>query len=264
MKESLEYYNKFDDKLLKDYALGNKRIVSAIETLARFVPEQSKDILDIGCGIGWSTFEFSRFYPNSKITGVDLSPVLINKANSLFKNENLNYQVFDITKEFPKNQYDIIVMLDVYEHIPLVDRKKFHSSIDKLLKSNARLIIACPSVYHQDFLRKNNPSGLQPVDEDVDLGILQEFADDVNGSIIYFEFQDIWKPFDYLYVVIQKSELYNSLPSIKSNIDFEVEPKVFRNKRLKKNLDIDFKLLSRESVFSRVKRKIVNFIKDFS
>ena len=83
MKESLKFYNHFDEKLIKDYAYGNKRIISAIQSLAEYVPCGEKiDVLDFGCGLGWSIYELPRFFKNATFEGLDLSPVLIDETKN--------------------------------------------------------------------------------------------------------------------------------------------------------------------------------------
>ena len=182
MKESLEFYNNFDKKLIDDYVLGNKRIESAIINLCSFIPLSSKNILDVGCGLGWSSYEFSKHLKNSQVLGIDLSNVLVKTASKLFRNSNLSFEVFDVTKDLPEMKFDAIVMIDVYEHIPIDNRQNFHKSLKKLLNEQGRLILACPSKYHQLWLKKNKPEGLQPVDEDVDNKVITEIAKDIGGA----------------------------------------------------------------------------------
>lgn len=257
MKESLEFYNQFDNKLIKDYANANKRLKSAIENLAKFIPFKNDiEILDIGCGIGWSTFEFSRFFPKAIVQGIDLSPILIKKAKTLFNNHNLSYDVFDITKDIPKNTFDVIVMIDVYEHIPIHHRNDFHLSLLNLLKEDGRIIMACPSVFHQNYLKENNPEGLQPIDEDIDQNVIQGLGRDIEGEIIYFEYQKIWRAYDYLYAVLQKGVYYNCKIDIKTSTTFQIENQNQRLKRLKDNLNIEFNIINKQSLINRILKKV--------
>jgi len=256
MKESLEFYNNFDNKLIKDYANANKRIKSAIESLAQFILEkENSSILDIGCGLGWSTYEFSRFFQNSTIEGVDLSPVLIDKAKTLFQNANLKYKVFDVLENIPDREYDAIVMIDVYEHIPVSERSRFHKSLNDLLKTEGRIIMACPSIYHQDFLKKHNPNGLQPVDEDVSHQNLQTLCSDINAEMIYFEYKSIWRQYDYFYAVIQKNVHYDSPLKIRDNKIVKIENRNLRLKKLKDKLDITFPRSNSKRILKKIIKK---------
>jgi len=264
MKESLEYYNKFDKKLINDYVLGNKRIVNAIRQLGSFIPKNSKNILDIGCGLGWSSHEFAKAFSTSEVLAVDLSPVLIDTASKLFDSQNnLTFKSYDLTQGLPKNIYNAIVMIDVYEHIPLVDRVEFHKSIKNILAKNGRFILACPSKYHQDYLKKNNPSGLQPVDEDVDFETINNIAKDIDGEVTFFEYQNIWNNYDYLYAVIERNPQYgNRDKAIKGSV-LNLEQQKERELRVKLKLGIHIKqkktknkATSIKSVLKRIKNKL--------
>ncbi|MCC1484913.1 class I SAM-dependent methyltransferase [Winogradskyella immobilis] len=263
MKESLEYYNQFDKKLINDYVLGNKRIINAIENLGSFIPENSNNILDIGSGLGWSSHEFAKAFPNSQVLAVDLSPVLINTASKLFDTqENLTFKSYDLTQGLPVDMYDAIVMIDVYEHIPIADRAKFHKSIKSVLAKNGRFILACPSKYHQDHLKNNNPTGLQPVDEDVDFGTIQMIAKQISGEVIYFEYQNIWNNYDYLYAVIELNPLYGNNVNGLKHQPIDIEQRKERADRVNSKLGIKVEQVKRKkktttlkSLLKRVKKK---------
>jgi SAM-dependent methyltransferase len=264
MKESLKFYNNFDKKLINDYVLGNRRIESAIINLCSFIPKSSKNILDVGCGLGWSSYEFSKQLNNSQVLGIDLSNILVKTASKLFSNNNLSFEVFDVTKDLPKMKYDAIVMIDVYEHIPKDDRQKFHNSLKRLLNEQGRLILACPSKYHQLWLKKNKPEGLQPVDEDVDNEVILELAKDINGELIYFEYQNIWRSFDYLYAVIEINPIYNSNYTIDSIDRLTLENKTSRAERVKARLKIEIPIentTSNKTLLKLLQNKIRKILK---
>ena len=69
---------------------------------------------------------------------------------------------------------------------------------------------------HQNYLRSFKPEKLQPIDEDVDVRVLQQFADAVGGEVVYFTYKSIWSKDDYLYAVITNHATYG-LPIKKSN-----------------------------------------------
>lgn len=67
-------------------------------------------IYDIGCGLGRTTFELKKMFPNSKIEAIDINKIFINnckKRNSdnsiLFKHKNI------IEKINEKEKYDLIL-----------------------------------------------------------------------------------------------------------------------------------------------------------
>ena len=260
MEESKEFYNKRLPELLRDYVFGIERMEAAISNLSEFIPKDSKRIADVGCGLGWSSFEFSRFFPNSQVEGFDLSPILINNAVKLFNSSNLEFFNMDITKNDFDRNYDCIIMIDVYEHIPLNKRSSFHSSINKCLKSDGRLILACPTKFYQNWLRNNKPSGLQPVDENVDANDFIKIADEIEGELIFVEYQSVWNNNDYLYGVIEKNTDFKSPNALRNGRKFELENKEHRSLRVKQNLDIMINLGFKKKQSKTLLKKIKSIL----
>ncbi len=204
------FYDNFTKKLISDYLSNNVRMASALKMVLSNISLNSKKILDIGCGIGWSTHEIANSLKNSHVHGIDLSSNSIKAANTLFKLDNNEFSKSDVTKDIVKNNddYDTIVMIDVLEHIPQNERIQFNDSLSRIMTKDARFIVSCPTIYHQEYLRTKNPEGLQPVDEDITISILSEIADKLDGDITYFSYTSIWNTNDYLYAVIQRNTEY--------------------------------------------------------
>lgn len=207
-QEIEKYYDNFRGKLIQDFLRPNIRIENAIKSSLAKIPFDTKSILDLGFGLGWSTYEFARAFPDSKVEGYDISEELTKAATAIFNLPNLLYTSLDLTSNFPSGKFDVIVMLDVFEHIPLLARAKFYGHIKESLTENGRVIFTCPTVYHQNYLREFKPEGLQPVDEYVDLEVIKEFAIGTNTNICHFEFLDIWNKRDYLFCVIEREYGY--------------------------------------------------------
>lgn len=206
---SEHYYSKFPKKLILDYLYGNPRTIAAINFfLSKISSKENNSILDIGCGIGWSGYEMAT-KKNADIFGIDLSENSINTAKSLFQNNRLKYEKGDIlTSDFSDRQFNIICFLDVFEHIPCEHRKNLYNKINTILKDKGKVLLTCPTVKHQEYLRKHNPDALQPVDEDVSFQVLSEFSEHINGEISYFETKSIWNANDYFHCCIERGHLY--------------------------------------------------------
>lgn len=241
MQESLEFYNNFVNRLVGDYLNRNRRVETAIVELASFIPVNTSSILDIGCGLGWSSHEFAIHFPQAIVHGIDLSPTLISTARDLFDASNLEFSVFDITKDLPKRKYDVVVMIDVYEHIPIVARKVFHRGLIKVLSRNSRLILACPTKHLQEWLKDNKPEGLQPVDEDIDADVILNIAKDIGGELTHLSYRSIWHSNDYLYAVIESDIKYGlSLDqAMYKAISLESMPSRIERLRKKLNINVD-------------------------
>lgn len=230
--EAKNFYDKFTKKLVTDYISGNIRMEEALDFVVSHIPNNVTRILDVGCGIGWSTFEMSKAFPDCTIFGVDLSPNSISCAQQLFKKENTNFRQADVTKDeiYSSNTVDAIVMIDVLEHISESDRYDFIEHINRLLNENGLFIVTCPTVYHQNYLREKG-EGLQPVDEDITLDIMNEIAKQMNGEITFFSYKSIWHSNDYFHAVIQKGIKGCSTPCVYVNYNSEL--KGDRLKRIK-------------------------------
>lgn len=227
------FYDQSTKRFIADYLNANARIVSAIQMLIRQLPLNPRNILDIGCGIGWSTHEVSIHYPESTVQGIDLSSNSIAVANSLFKRNNNSFAKKDVTKDsFSENDYfDAIIMIDVLEHIPSSKRNNFIAAIDKILLTSGRFIVTCPSIHFQNYLREKG-EGLQPVDEDITQEILLEIAEQLGGELIYFNYVSIWQTNDYFHAVIEKTiKLENSV--FNNTRKVELETKVSKIERIK-------------------------------
>ncbi|MBL7768555.1 MAG: class I SAM-dependent methyltransferase [Flavipsychrobacter sp.] len=209
-----DYYNNFDNRLLKDFISNNPRVIAALEFVRDyFGPNPPKSILDIGCGIGWSSYEFSRLYKNSTVKGIDLSDRLITVAKQLFTAPNLSFSEKDLTDSgmIANDQYDAVVMIDVFEHIPAESRSGFYLDLKKVLSKEFSILLTCPTKKHQEFLRSHNPQGLQPVDEDIDAEVLQRFASSIGGELVFYAHRSIWRTNDYLHAVISNKIPYQEI-----------------------------------------------------
>ncbi len=236
MKDAEAFYDSnFPKKLINDYLKGNPRTESAIEYSIQRLKEFSlKKILDIGCGIGWSSNEFSRNIPDAKVSGVDLSGGLIAAANEIFKTSNVNFSKKDVTeKDFTEyNQFDAVILLDVYEHLPKDYRAFFHQSIKKVLSDKGIVILTCPSIYTQEDYRQNRPDLLQPVDEDVTPEDVAQLAQDLDGEVHSFEYITIWNQNDYFQATVR---LKNAIFEENKIANILLEPKIERLINIKKS-----------------------------
>jgi colanic acid/amylovoran biosynthesis glycosyltransferase len=200
------FYDGFSRRLLADYVHGNQRMEAAIRHCLTWLPVGARRILDVGCGIGWSTWEIKRNHREAFVLGIDFSPQMIRIAQRLFVESQLAFASHDITEcgAILETPFDVIVMLDVYEHIPKESREKFHDVLDKTLAPGGTIILTCPSLSHQQFLRNQHPHELQPIDEDVAEEDVSKLARDINGEVILCEHVSIWRPSDYVHIALTR------------------------------------------------------------
>jgi trans-aconitate 2-methyltransferase len=91
-----EQYLKFD----------KERIQPAIDLVSRIHIEHPHHIIDIGCGPGNNTQLLVQRWPQAKVTGVDKSPAMIEKARKDYPQQD--WRLIDASKDVIDGQFDII------------------------------------------------------------------------------------------------------------------------------------------------------------
>jgi len=205
-KKVENFYDNFTSRFIKDYVYGNWRIKAQMEFFKNSIPKNASNILIIGCGSGQTARYIAKQCSNStKILAVDISSKALNIANCLFKHSQVEYKKTNILTNNIGGKWDVIVLPDVYEHIPLCKRDLLHSKIRSLGETTkGRILLTVPSPYRQEFLRREYPDGLQIVDEVVDLKSLIKFADEVKGVLTYYNIISVWRVSDYIHVIIER------------------------------------------------------------
>lgn len=103
--------------------------------------------MDAGSGFGQYTYRMSKLFPASKITAADIKPEQIADCNNFFeqigKAGQVKFQYADLTKYTEKEAYDLILSIDVMEHIE-EDTKVFENFYQSMKKGGV-LLISTPS-----------------------------------------------------------------------------------------------------------------------
>jgi SAM-dependent methyltransferase len=104
------------------------------------------EILDAGSGFGQYSYYLSKKNKEWKITGVDVKEEQVEDCNVFFKKiglSNASFSVEDLTKFRKENAFDLILSVDVMEHIleDIEVFKNFHTS----LKPGGIVLISTPS-----------------------------------------------------------------------------------------------------------------------
>ena len=104
-------------------------------------------IADAGSGFGQYVFYLTKKFPDTLITGLDIKQEQVDDCNSFFtsigRQEKVSFEFADLTKLEATEAYDLILSVDVMEHIE-EDRRVF-SRFYKGLRSGGVLLISTPS-----------------------------------------------------------------------------------------------------------------------
>ena len=107
---------KFKPVYKYDQRLRLKELSKILDHYNFFNYGETKEILDIGCGTGDFLAFFSKY--NVNLTGIDLSPAVIEFAKERFKNQkNVHILAKDIKDFYPEHKFDLILSITVMQHI---------------------------------------------------------------------------------------------------------------------------------------------------
>jgi SAM-dependent methyltransferase len=239
MEVAEDFYDQWTTRMIGDYVRGNPRVVDATLYALNRIPLSAERILDLGCGMGWSTNEIKRQFDCAHAVGVDLSTSLIDTANKLFgDNKRISFFSGDITKHILDHMepFNAVVMMDVYEHIPRPSRSELHRKLSGLLAESACIVLSCPTPKLQRYLMENDPEKLQPVDEIVELEDLEMMANDVNGSLVDYNPISIWNHHDYFHATIKRGD--DTHLSSRNVAESSLESQASRIRRVQNRLSI--------------------------
>lgn len=126
MRKSAKSIKNYWDRRATQYQLNPKSTtedfwlrvleIKHIKNVLRGIKKR-KDILDIGCGDGFSTINIAKDFPNSNFIGGDYSINMINNARELLKKtfkktskKNAQFQIMDIMDlRNYENKFDVVI-----------------------------------------------------------------------------------------------------------------------------------------------------------
>lgn len=231
-KDIAKWYDKFSKTQENEgINLRNKKIQ---EWLIKFGLKEDSKVLEIGCGIGTQT-ELLAEYLNEKgsILSNDLSEKSIELAKKRLRSyDNVSFLSGDIVKQNIEGKFDIILLPDVLEHIPIVDHNLLFKKIRHLIKPEGFILIHIPNPNYLQWCHENTPEMLQIIDQPIHTSILVENIYPNDLYIDYLETYSIWI----------------------DNNDYQII-------RLKPNISKNYKFShTKKRILTRIKNKLKSYI----
>lgn len=135
-------------KLLDLMFLRSWYVRRELKKIRELFGNQKIKILDAGTGYGQYAYFMAKKLSPCEIKAVDIKDDWIKDCKVFFEQQkisNVSFEIEDLTKINYHNEFDLIVCVDVMEHIP--DDVKVFQNFHKALKSNGFLIINTPSIF---------------------------------------------------------------------------------------------------------------------
>ncbi len=98
-----------------------------------------QDILDVGCGVGLSTFALQDTYPQAKIAGLDLSPYFLAVANYHSRKRNAKIDWLHAAAEntdLPDASFDLVSSFLMFHELPQLAAKSIFAEARRILRPN--------------------------------------------------------------------------------------------------------------------------------
>lgn len=137
-----KYAEDYDKKLAEDLNFFGEESGYFAEYKIQIVKKKTGskplNILEYGCGIGRNLRYFAKYFPDSVISGCDISA----KSIEIAKKENTEINFFIINEEVLKEyfgKFDLIFISCVFHHIEPVLRNNSMKNVYNLLNENGKL-----------------------------------------------------------------------------------------------------------------------------
>ena len=108
------------------------------------ITNSPRDILDLGCSVGMSTFALQQVYPQAKMTGLDLSPYFLAVAH--YRSEQRNAQINWVhaaaeATGLPDESFDLVSIFLMCHELPQAATRQIFQQARRLLRPNGYLAI---------------------------------------------------------------------------------------------------------------------------
>jgi ubiquinone/menaquinone biosynthesis C-methylase UbiE len=104
-----------------------------------------EEVLDVGCGTGLTTLHIAEQYPECTISGIDLSPKMIEVArrDASARGLDLDLRVGSITDlPYPEAAFDVVLTNIMFHHLDLAEKRQAVAEIARVLKAGGRYVSA--------------------------------------------------------------------------------------------------------------------------
>ncbi len=116
--------------------------------VARLVKKTDR-VLEVGCGSGVGCIFLAQH--SAHVTGIDANSSEIQEAKKINRRKNVSFELQDLF-QLPENQkFDVVIALDVIEHMTKKTAHKFLAAMVSHLEPNGMLVIGTPSIHSYKY-----------------------------------------------------------------------------------------------------------------
>jgi trans-aconitate 2-methyltransferase len=238
--EVRSFYDKFLQQRMLNYRVeGNIRIELATKFFCSNL-RYDDVVVDVGCGIGIATEAMAKAAPCRLVIGLDISKENIWYAKKTITLANVSFHCVDVTENpgavlalLPRKP-TVITMCDVIEHIPEDARVAMLRGFVNMCSNDLKVLLTFPSVYYQEFLRRESPEELQIIDNSIGPEVLSREAHAAGLSITSFALVNVWRKAQYVHSVLEREDTLRQMADIpRATTPSTISVPFFRRLRLR-------------------------------
>ncbi len=205
-----EFYDNYVERQVK---VGiNDRHRSIHRWVKKFGVKRESNVLEVGCGIGTQTRLLAEYIQSpGKILANDISEKSIEVAKKQLQSfSHITFVAEDITTYELEEKFDLILMPDVIEHIPLELHYDLFAKLSNLLADDGMILIHIPEPSYHTWCLDHRPEAMQVIDQPVYTDSLISNLLPHGLQIKYLESYPIWwKPYDYQIIKVVKDSYHS-------------------------------------------------------
>lgn len=106
-------------------------------------------VLEVGCGSGLGSIFLGQHC--AEVLGLEVKTSEVEEARSINRRTNVVFEVSDIFDRSARPEWDVVVALDVIEHMEEPAGRRLINCLARHLKPTGMLVIGSPSLYSYPF-----------------------------------------------------------------------------------------------------------------
>jgi tRNA (cmo5U34)-methyltransferase len=119
-----------------------------LSTIVDYLPPDSRNVLELGCGTGILTGMVRDAFPDAAITGIDLSPEMLNMTSAKPGLGGVRFLAQDLRDAWPAERYDAVITSLCLHHVLPAERASVARRAARALVPGGRFI--CGDIFGAD------------------------------------------------------------------------------------------------------------------
>lgn len=164
-----------------------------IRLIANAIPSRNLSILDLGIGDGFVEELLEDRSVNYKLFGLDISYVSIEKMQKKYRGRFVLGNVLEAKRIFKNQNFDIILAIELLEHISVSKLFFLYGQIYSLLKNDGKFIFSIPINENLHLMDKNPSAHVRDYTYEIINAELIQNGFEIKKSYSLYAFRKMYK-----------------------------------------------------------------------